>query len=134
MPTRRILTLALEHQLVTRLTSLVAVDKTPAGPEGETLKLDRAAAQPAGRLGLRKGVRRASAARLGARRTPRGRRAARSTQLAMAKRSPIPTAAPRTVSLPKTATDAELKMIAGAVLLALGLILLVFTRRREFAR
>jgi Ca-activated chloride channel family protein len=52
----------------------------------------------------------------------------------MAKRSPIPTAAPRAVSLPKTATDAEIKMIAGAVLLALGLILLVFTRRREFAR
>ena len=56
------------------------------------------------------------------------------TQLAMAKRSPVPTAGPRTVSLPKTATDAELKMIAGAVLLALGLVLLVFTRRREFAR
>ena len=34
------------------------------------------------------------------------------------------------VMLPKTATDAELKMIAGAVLLALGLVLLVFDRRR----
>ena len=55
-------------------------------------------------------------------------------QLAMAKRSPIQTAAPRAVSLPKTATDAEIKMIAGTVLLALGLILLLITRRREFAR
>jgi Ca-activated chloride channel homolog len=52
----------------------------------------------------------------------------------MAKRSPVAAAGPRTVSLPKTATDAELKMIAGTVLLALGLVLLVFTRRREFAR
>jgi Ca-activated chloride channel family protein len=34
------------------------------------------------------------------------------------------------VTLPKTATDAELKMIAGAVLLVLSLILLAFTRRR----
>ena len=36
---KTILTLALEHQLVTRLTSLVAVDKTPSRPEGETLKV-----------------------------------------------------------------------------------------------
>jgi Ca-activated chloride channel family protein len=36
---KTILALALEHQLVTRLTSLVAVDKTPSRPEGETLKL-----------------------------------------------------------------------------------------------
>ena len=32
--------------------------------------------------------------------------------------------------LPQTATDAELKMIAGAVLLTLGLILIAFNRRR----
>ncbi len=56
---KTILALALEHQLVTRLTSLVAVDKTPSRPEGEPLKLARAAAQPAGGLGFRKGVRRA---------------------------------------------------------------------------
>jgi Ca-activated chloride channel family protein len=34
-----VLALALEHQLVTRLTSLIAVDKTPSRPDGETLKL-----------------------------------------------------------------------------------------------
>ena len=54
---KTILALALEHQLVTRLTSLVAVDKTPSRPEGESLKLTRLADQPAGRLGLFKSVR-----------------------------------------------------------------------------
>ena len=41
---------------------------------------------------------------------------------------------PDTVRLPQTATDAELKMIAGSILLGLGLILLGFNRRRTFAR
>src|SRR5882724_10621216 len=36
---KAVLALALEHQLVTRLTSLIAVDKTPSRPDGETLKL-----------------------------------------------------------------------------------------------
>src|SRR5262249_56598355 len=36
---KTILALALEHQLVTRLTSLVAVDKTPSRPDGTPLKL-----------------------------------------------------------------------------------------------
>ena len=41
---------------------------------------------------------------------------------------------PNTVNLPKTATDAELKMIAGSILLGLGLILIGFNRRQTFAR
>ena len=36
---------------------------------------------------------------------------------------------PDTVKLPKTATDAELKMIAGVILLMVSLILFVFNRR-----
>ena len=36
-PTRVILALALDHHLVTRLTSLVAVDKTPSRPDGARL-------------------------------------------------------------------------------------------------
>jgi Ca-activated chloride channel family protein len=36
---KTILALALDHQIVTRLTSLVAVDKTPSRPEGKQLKL-----------------------------------------------------------------------------------------------
>ena len=41
---------------------------------------------------------------------------------------------PNTVMLPKTATDAELKMIAGSILLALSLIVLLFNRRQSFSR
>ena len=36
---KTILALALEHQLVTRLTSLIAVDQTPTRPAGEPLKV-----------------------------------------------------------------------------------------------
>jgi Ca-activated chloride channel family protein len=39
-----------------------------------------------------------------------------------------------TVTLPKTATNAELKMIEGSVLLALGLILLAFSRHPTSTR
>ena len=59
---KRILALALEHQLVTRLTSLVAVDKTPSRPQGEPLKAIGIADQPAGGLGFRQGIRRTPAA------------------------------------------------------------------------
>jgi Ca-activated chloride channel family protein len=52
-------------------------------------------------------------------------------QLAMTKRAlPVAAPAPNTITLPKTATDAELKMILGSILLALGLILLAFNRRQ----
>ena len=62
-------------------------------------------------------------------------KATRAVQLAAVKRAlPVVTAAPNTIKLPKTATDAELKMIAGSILLALGLILFVFNRRQAFAR
>jgi Ca-activated chloride channel family protein len=132
-----ILRLALDHQLVTRLTSLVAVDKTPSRPDGEPLKLTELPLNlPAGwefakvfgeqslpspaTPQLLPGERRADAARI---------------QVAEAKRAlPVLAPAPTTVTLPKTATDAELKMIAGSILLALSLILFVFSRRQTFAR
>ena len=70
--------------------------------------------------------------------TPTERRAASDdarVQVAALKRvQPAVTQMPDTVKLPKTATDAELKMIAGAILLALSLVLLVFNRRRSFVR
>ena len=53
---------------------------------------------------------------------------------AMKHQLPMVTPQPATVMLPKTATDAELKMIAGLILLALSLMLLVFSRRQTFAR
>jgi Ca-activated chloride channel homolog len=131
---KTILALALEHQLVTRLTSLVAVDKTPSRAEGEPLKLTELPLNlPAGwdfakvfgeqpKLLSPPAERRADAgdARL---------------QLAALKRQlPVIAPTPATVMLPKTATDAELKMIAGSILLALSLGLLVFNRRQTFAR
>ncbi len=131
---KTILALALEHQLVTRLTSLVAVDQTPSRPEGEPLKLSELPVNlPAGWDFAKVFGERPQLPAV-----PRERRAdagdAR-VQIAALKRalavvSPMPT----TVQLPKTATDAELRMIAGSVLLALSLILLAFNRRQRFAR
>jgi len=129
-----ILALALEHQLVSRLTSLVAVDKTPSRPEGEPLKLTELPLNlPAGwdfakvfgerpRLPTPPTERRADASDA-------------RTQIAVMKHSSA-VAAPQldAVKLPKTATDAELKMIAGSILLGFGLILLAFNRRQTFAR
>jgi Ca-activated chloride channel homolog len=121
---KTILRLALEHQIVTRLTSLVAVDKTPSRPAGELLKLSELPINlPAGwnfekvfgerpqQLPTQLRERRADAS---------GRPAAR---------RPTP-AATDTIRLPKTATSAELKMLAGLILLLLSLVLLVFNRRQ----
>ena len=129
---KTILALALQHQLVTRLTSLVAVDKTPSRPAGETLKLtDLPLNLPAGWdfakvFGDHK--------RLPSPPTERRADGDARLQLATLKR-PLPavTVMPGTVKLPRTATNAELKMITGSILLVLSLILFVFNRRRIFA-
>ncbi|ULL00995.1 marine proteobacterial sortase target protein [Bradyrhizobium sp. I71] len=122
---KAILALALDHQIVTRLTSLVAVDRTPSRPEGEPLKLsDLPINLPAGWdfekvFGERSHL------------TPtqlRERHADARNQPSA--RQPKP-AAPDTIRLPKTATSAELKMIAGLILIVLALILFVFNRRRR---
>jgi Ca-activated chloride channel family protein len=130
---KTILALALEHQLVTRLTSLIAVDKTPSRPEGEPLKVSELP------LNLPAGW---NFAKLFGERPqppspPTERRAEPDDtrpRFAVLKRA-LPAAMPMqgTVTLPKTATSAELKMIEGSVLLALGLMLLAFSRRRMFA-
>jgi Ca-activated chloride channel family protein len=123
---KAVLALALEHQIVTRLTSLVAVDKTPSRPDGEALKLaDLPLNLPAGwefdkvfgeRLRKAPVERRADDAKV---------------QHAMLKsRSAVATAAPAAVMLPKTATDAEIRMIAGGILLVIALVLFLITRRR----
>ncbi|MDB5599645.1 MAG: marine proteobacterial sortase target protein [Xanthobacteraceae bacterium] len=137
---KKILALALEHQLVTRLTSLLAVDKTPSRPQGERLKLAELPLNlPAGwefdkvfgdrptqELPME---RRANGSQIDttARRLADASAPARpmpGAQVAMA-------AAPQGgVTLPKTATDAELRMVSGLALLLLSLLLFVFGRRR----
>jgi len=121
---KAILALALDHQIVTRLTSLVAVDKTPSRPEGTPLKLSELPINlPAGwdfekvfgerpqQIPTQLRERHADA-----RNQPAARR-------------PTP-AALDAIRLPKTATSAELKMIAGLILIVLALVLFVFNRRR----
>jgi Ca-activated chloride channel family protein len=121
---KAILALALDHQIVTRLTSLVAVDKTPSRPEGAPLKLSELPINlPAGWdfekvFGERP------------QQVPtqlRERHADARSQPAA--RRPTP-AAPDAIRLPKTATSAELKMITGLILIVLALILFVFNRRQ----
>jgi Ca-activated chloride channel homolog len=128
-----ILSLALEHRLVTRLTSLIAIDKTRSRPQGEPLRVSELPLNlPAGWDFAKLFDERAQPPS-----PPMERRADSGKarlQYAMDKRA-LPAVVPvqNTVTLPKTATDAELKMIFGSVLLALGLILLAFNRRRMLA-
>jgi len=125
-----ILSLALEHQLVTRLTSLVAVDKTPSRPAGEPLKPSELPVNlPAGWDFAKVFGERPQLPK-----PPTERRAESGdvpAQLADAKlRQPAPMVKTGTVQLPQTATDAELKMMIGLGLLAISLMLLMLGRRR----
>jgi Ca-activated chloride channel family protein len=137
-----ILALGLEHHLVTRLTSLVAVDKTPSRPDGARFsRADLPLNLPAGwdfeklfgerpapsapderRAG---GAGRTQLAKLD---TAAFRAVARSTM-----RRPAAASAAPGVPLPKTATDAELRMWFGLSLLAASLALLLIGRRRARA-
>lgn len=135
---RTILALALEHQLVTRLTSLVAVDKTPSRPEGEPLKVSELPINlPAGwdfakLMGDRAQQRPAPQPTLHEERRAEAGADGRMQVAALRRAAPAPaSAAPGGVALPKTATDAELKMIAGAILLTLGLLVFFFRKRRS---
>jgi Ca-activated chloride channel family protein len=127
---KTLLSLVFQHQFVTRLTSLVTVDATPIRPEGEPLKLtDLPLNLPAGwDFAKVFGDRPQLPAPLRERRADAGDIRA---QAAMKRALPAPM--PDAVRLPKTATDAELKMIAGSVLLMLGLMWLLFNRRQRFA-
>ncbi len=123
---KTILALALEHQIVTRLTSLVAVDKTPSRPEGAPLKLSELPVNlPAGWIfekvfGEQQQIRPAPL---------RERHADASARPATRQLS----AGADAIQLPKTATSAELKMFSGLILLFLGLVLFVFNRRQLLA-
>ena len=138
---KAILALALEHQLVTRLTSLIAVDQTPSRPAGEALKVSELPINlPAGWdfdkvFGERAKINPGAAPAIERRAQDRDGR----VQVAM--RAVPPIAPPMAsagdqptpgVVLPATATDAEWNMILGAVLMAFALILLATSRRRVF--
>jgi Ca-activated chloride channel family protein len=144
---QRILALALEHHLVTRLTSLVAIDQTPSRADGAPLTraeiplnlpagwdFDKVfggsrAANPTDRPTVVPIERRAdrsdatvsyAAVRQAAAAQPRGQGA------------PAQTGA-NGVVLPKTATDAELRMWFGLLACLMSLILFMLMRRRQTA-
>lgn len=140
---QRIVALALDHHLVTRLTSLVAVDQTPSRPDGARLtRADIPLNLPAGwEFGKVFGGERSPP-------VPAERRAdaqpLRQAQLdAYAKvavaTSPKPLApksfavpsAQNGVILPKTATDAQLRLWFGLFLCGASVILIVTWRRRR---
>jgi Ca-activated chloride channel homolog len=133
-----ILALALDHHLVTSLTSLVAVDKTPSRPDGARLaRTDLPLNLPAGwdfdkvfgeRLAPSQPATRRADAGASKPATLAYAAVARSAQPAVA--APIGQAG---VPLPKTATDAELRLWFGALLILVSLFLMVWTRRRRFA-
>jgi len=147
---KRILTLALEHHLVTRLTSLVAVDETPSRPEGAKLsKADLPLNLPAGWdfdkvFGERTpaiDAPRTPAQPTDLRKADTGGAVQLASYSAAVAKQPAPAAGtrpsatpkPQGVALPKTATDAELRMMAGVILLAMSLMLLVLRRRFRFS-
>jgi Ca-activated chloride channel family protein len=128
---KAIIELALRHQLVTRLTSLVAVDKTPSRPDGAPLKVSELPLNlPAGWDFAKVFGERPRPMSL-----PNERRADAGNgrvELAMAKRAAtVAMQNPGAVVLPKGATDAELKMIVGALLMMLTLIFFAFNRRQH---
>jgi len=134
---QRILALALEHHLVTRLTSLVAVDLTPTRPEGQRLsRADIPLNLPAG-WDFDKvfgGVGDAS--------MPHGGRLQRTNfagtsawaKAVAVRAKPVAAATEpqlQRIILPAGATDAELRMMIGALLLAMSFVVLLSGRRRR---
>jgi Ca-activated chloride channel homolog len=136
---KMILALALEHQLVTRLTSLVAIDQTPSRAAGEPLRVSELPLNlPAGWdfekvFGERPKPVAPAAPAIERRADERDGR----VQIAMRASLSVGWAGNQStpgVVLPATGTDAEWNMAvgAGAVLIALALILLERRRRSAF--
>jgi Ca-activated chloride channel family protein len=137
---KRVLRFALEHHLVSRLTSLVAVDATPSRPAGARLaRAELPLDLPAGwEFDKVFGGERAPTLEQLPRREDRADSAAiqlaanAKSAAASAPRPVIPVVARQGggVTLPKTATDAELRIVFGLLMLSLSLILLVVRRLR----
>ena len=124
---RAILAMALEHQIVSSQTSLVAVDKTPKRPAGEKLtRADIPLNLPAGWnydsvFGNDKPVVKQRDAE------------AAFQQLAMLQ-TPAAVPAQQQVMLPQTATSAELLMLIAGILLTLSLVLRLVPSPRQSPR
>jgi len=131
---KRILGLALEHHIVSRLTSLVAVDATPSRPEGARLtRAELPLNLPAGWefdkvFGVERKANDAPAQQPLERRADAGNLSAPVKPAAAAAAANPLAVAGAGVVLPKTATDAELKLLAGLSFLALAFLLTL--RRR----
>jgi Ca-activated chloride channel homolog len=138
---RRILALALDHHLVSRLTSLVAVDATPSRPAGAHLtRAELPLNLPAGWDFDKVFGTSGESPRDPARRREDRADVATGVQLAAARMAPpAPPAPPRAVVtpaamnqggvvLPKTATDADLRIMLGAALMMLAFFLLMLRR------
>lgn len=137
---RRILQLALAHRLVSRLTSLVAVDATPSRPEGRALtRTDIPLNLPSGWdfdkvFGSERRDPRIRADAGGARLERTGLAGGGAWAKVVATRAaPAAVAANpqlQQVALPQGGTDAELRMMIGAALIMLSLLVLMRTRSR----
>jgi Ca-activated chloride channel family protein len=136
---RRILALALGHHLVSRLTSLVAVDTTPSRPAG--MHLTRAELPlnlPAGwdfdkvfgtsGEGTRDPAPRREDRADAASEVRLADAAAAKPKVSQPRPVAMPMVANQGVVLPKTATDAELRMLLGAMLMLLSFLLLMLRR------
>jgi len=135
---KRVLSLALDHHLVSRLTSLIAVDATPSRPAGARLaRAELPLNLPAG-WDFDKVFGGEHAPALAPRHDDHADASGAIQMAANSKRTAAPT--PRStaspvvayqsggVQLPKTATDAQLRIIVGLLMLALSLILLMVRR------
>ncbi len=119
------LALGLGHHLVTKYTSLVAVDVTPSRPQAEPLKRRNVPHNlPEGwEYDKVFGGGPDNATRL-------DRKAGLMIAPAAIKTAAVSIGAGRGLALPKGATAAPLHLVLGAALLVLGLIALVLVRRR----
>ncbi|QWK79555.1 marine proteobacterial sortase target protein [Ochrobactrum sp. BTU1] len=122
----RILSLALEHHLVTRLTSLVAVDQTPARPANTPLtRADIPLELPAGwdfdaLFGIRADRNVLEHAEAGQ----------NQIKVRAQERARMPSIPAPATPLPQTATPATLNMLQGSGVLFIGFLIFWFSRRR----
>jgi Ca-activated chloride channel family protein len=135
------LALALDHQLVTRYTSLVAIDEAIARPEGEGLETaeiprDLPAGWDAGKVFGEQATTSGSGASATPSAMPAPPAAMRSFTLPAPLLQRVKAADGQAVSLPQTATPAERMAIVGGayVLLSLALLLLVLRRSKKAGR